>query len=59
MVVFVVVIECMVMLVTGMTGGVMVDFIFVAGDMVTGVTGGAIVVACFVVGDVLILVMRR
>jgi ABC-type spermidine/putrescine transport system permease subunit I len=48
----------MVLLVTGVTDGVMVVFVFVVGDVpmrVTGVTDGVMVVFVFVVGDVVML----
>jgi hypothetical protein len=44
------------------TGGVMVVFVFVVGDvvmLVTGVNGGAMVVATFVIDDVPMLMMRE
>jgi hypothetical protein len=46
------------MLVTGVTDGAMVVFVFVVGDvpmLVTGVTDGVMVVLVFVNGDVLML----
>jgi hypothetical protein len=46
------------MLVTGVTGGVLVVFICMVGDMVmlvTGVTGGVMVVFVFVVDDMVML----
>jgi hypothetical protein len=45
------------MLVNGVTGGGMVVFVFVVGDVMMLMTGGAMVVTCFVVGNVLMFVM--